>query len=137
MVVVVLAVVIVLIDLILKAASLEVVENSGVAFGVDFPNSWLLVLFHILFVIVLLFWSRRVEQKILKGFLMFVPLVSLSNLIDRLFLGYVRDYIFVFGFHVNLADLAINAALLCIICILLKNELWTYIKLKKEKLEKG
>ena len=57
---------------------------------------------------------------------------AIGNLVDRLFLGYVRDFISIklFSFVFNLADLFITAGVICFLVYLL-------ISLIKEKKEKS
>ena len=83
---------------------LVVVKNKGIAFGL-FPNfAWEVVIFLLLAVFLVDFLKKR------RGYLPLTLILAggLSNLFDRLYFGYIRDFIDLKIWPVfNLADVAI------------------------------
>jgi len=115
---------------------LTFLKNTGAAYGVLSNHTWLLIVMSILFIIGFVvydifyhsnsIWYIFASGLILSG--------AIGNLIDRIFLGYVRDFIRIelFSFVFNLADLFITAGVVCYaIFIILET-----IKEAKEKKDK-
>jgi signal peptidase II len=74
--------------------SLRVVHNTGVAFGLLQGKTVLVILSGILFILFFIFFVIRQKHTILKKiFLSMILGGALCNLYDRIFLGYVVDYI--------------------------------------------
>ena len=95
----------------LASRYMEVLCNSGVAFG--FGSNGGLVSAGALVVVFWLF--TRAGEKGIKWGLLLVFSGGLSNLIDRVFSGCIRDFISVLGFaSFNLADIAITAGVFLI-----------------------
>lgn len=102
---------------------LTMVWNSGVSFG--FLNAqhdlvrWLLAAFSIAVAVVLVFWVRRAERGL---FALAVGLViggAVGNVIDRIRLGAVADFIDVsrlyFPYVFNIADSAISIGIVLLL----------------------
>lgn len=94
---------------ILKFKPNLIVQNPGFLFGLErgFPG---LLIALIILVIIFLIYSRHFSNFINRNAGSFNLLVAggLSNLIDRVFRGFVIDYIHIRGLPVfNIADLAI------------------------------
>lgn len=81
--------------------------NRGISFGIGQGENELWLLLHIGVIGLALI----VHDRYLKA----VALFSLSNMIDRIVFGGVRDYINITGLSFNLADLAINIVLLSLL----------------------
>ncbi len=94
------------------------VQNTGVAFGFFRGQRFALVAIGLLVcAVVVYFYSRlNIKDALLVAALAVILGGSLGNLYDRVFLGYVIDYIDLRVFPVfNLADVAINIGVLLII----------------------
>jgi signal peptidase II len=96
----------------------HLVKNTGLAFSLNFsllPNLILVTLGLAYFAFY--YFRRRLHVSFL-GELMFVFIFAgaISNLIDRVYLGYVRDFIdFGWGFTFNLADVFVVIGILMVI----------------------
>lgn len=113
--------------------SLTYVENKGAAFGMLADARWIFITFTIIitaFLIYILF-KKRINNKL---FLISVVLIiggGIGNLIDRIFLGYVVDFLSISFFPpvCNFADYCITiGAVLLVIYILFMSDFT-----KKEK----
>lgn len=101
-------------------ASFTYVQNTGAAFSLFANATWALTLASIVLVaalFVVLYKTRKVHSVLLKMSLIFIIGGAIGNMIDRIFLGFVRDMIeFTFvNFAVfNVADsfVSIGAVLL-------------------------
>jgi signal peptidase II len=95
---------------------LNMVWNQGVSFGLFNSHGdvgrWLLAAFETGVAVALAFWARRAERPILAMALGLVMGGAIGNVIDRVRLGAVVDFIDVTALHFpwvfNLADSAIN-----------------------------
>lgn len=110
------------------------VENTGVAFSMFEDNRWLLIAVTAVMLIVVLavFLSGKVTGKLELLSLSLIMSGGIGNLIDRISLGYVVDFIDVriINFAIfNIADMCITigAVLLCVA---------VFLSEKKEKTEK-
>lgn len=113
---------------------LNYAENTGVAFSMFSDNRWILVgLTSVMLVAVLAFFlSGKVTDKLQQFSLALILAGGVGNLIDRISLGYVVDYIDVriINFAIfNIADICIcvGAFLMCVA---------VYFEDKKEKQQK-
>ncbi len=96
------------------------VENRGAAFGIMQNKQWFFVVATLLIIIALLFYliKYKPQSKLLKLSFVFIMSGGIGNLIDRISLGYVVDFIDVriINYPVfNVADcfVVIGAVLLC------------------------
>ncbi len=96
------------------------VENRGAAFGILQNKQWFFVIVTLLIIFAMLFYliKYKPESKLLKLSLVFIMSGGIGNLIDRIRLGYVVDFIDVriINYPVfNIADcfVVIGAVLLC------------------------
>lgn len=110
-------------------------ENTGVAFSMFSDNRWILVgLTSVMLIAVLAFFlSGKVTDKLQQFSLALILSGGVGNLIDRISLGYVIDYIDVriINFAIfNIADICIcvGAFLMCVA---------VYLEDKKEKQAKN
>lgn len=92
--------------------SIGVHYNEGIAFSLPFPKGLLVLLTLVILAIFLLYWFRQKPKTVIAslGTGLFVG-GALSNLVDRVRLGAVVDYLNVFTATINLADLAILAGI--------------------------
>lgn len=110
------------------------VKNTGAAYGIFGDSTVMLSVVSILFIIgFVLFdiFNHKNDWPYIFGIGLILS-GAIGNLVDRLFLGYVRDFISIklFSFVFNLADLFITAGVICFLVYLL-------ISLIKEKKEKS
>src|SRR3989344_5283856 len=73
------------------------VENTGAAFGILKGYNSLLILISIMIMIIIIYYLYKIKNKYAAYGLKFILAGTIANLIDRIFLGYVRDFID-FGF---------------------------------------
>ncbi len=95
---------------------LTYVENTGAAFGIGFDRNGFFIAFSLFLLAVLFFlrgWSRR--NRWLELGLLLVAGGALGNLYDRIFYGYVVDFL---DFRVwpvfNLADSCVTVGACCL-----------------------
>jgi len=82
----------------------DITQNLGIIFGIKLPHTSYFVFFFLL-LIAILFWLSGV-RKILP--LVFIFGGGISNLLDRIFFGYVRDFVNLKFLPIfNLADIFI------------------------------
>lgn len=106
---------------------LQYLENRGMAFGLLQDHRWIFIVMTILgctamFVFLVrykkhTFWSYTALTLVIAG--------GIGNLIDRIFLGYVIDYIYFtfFGYVFNFADCCVTVgAVLMIIAVFASGE---------------
>ncbi len=89
--------------------------NTNIAFGLPLPQFLIIILIIIILIILSYLWYLALWQQKWLRLLAFSLIImgALSNLLDRLFFGYVIDYINVFFWPIfNLADCAIVAGVL-------------------------
>lgn len=112
------AVFIVIIDQIIKHSLNNAVKNYGASFSILTNHPTTLVIISILALIIFIYFFFKSEEKLALSFLI---AGTLSNLIDRLFLGYVIDYIHLpYLFTFNLADLSNTIGVIILIIKLWK-----------------
>jgi len=90
-----------------------IIKNSGLPFGINMQEFFSLITVCILlFVFIALY--VRFYRRINFGFVLIISGAA-SNLVDRIFLGYVRDFIDVGIATVNLADIFIWIGIVIVI----------------------
>ena len=113
--------------------SLTYVENKGAAFGMLADARWIFITFTIIitaFLIYILF-KKRINNKLFLTSVVLIIGGGIGNLIDRIFLGYVVDFLSISFFPpvCNFADYCITiGAVLLVIYILFMSDFT-----KKEK----
>ncbi len=93
-------------------------ENSGMAFGIVFPQPWLLFLNVIMLVFIGFFGFRSLNLAKKEAWLIFSFVLGggLGNLLDRLFKGYVVDYLSIGWWPTfNLADAFLSLGIFLIV----------------------
>ena len=103
-----------------KLLDFTYVKNTGAAFSILENATWVLSIISVLFCVgaVWYFIRKKPESKILKTALALIFAGALGNAIDRIFLGYVIDFIEVtfISFPVfNVADVAITVGAVLLI----------------------
>lgn len=100
-----------------KFFALDFYQNYGVAFGLRMPA----FLFYILITFIIYFILKKFKNEIkTKNFyiilaLSFIIIGAISNLADRIFRGYVVDYLYLYPMsYFNLADVAILSGVLMV-----------------------
>ncbi|MDO5098843.1 MAG: signal peptidase II [Corynebacterium sp.] len=103
--------------------------NPGAAFSIGSGSTWLFTCFQIAFLLGVIIYSRKVEDRWSALGLALIGGGALGNLIDRLFrepaffLGHVVDFISVGNFAVfNVADSAITVGVVLFIAAMLFEE---------------
>ena len=107
----------------LPILSLSMVWNRGVSFGLfqaDDAGRWILAAFSLAVAAALALWARRVDRPVLATALGLVIGGAIGNLIDRVRLGAVADFIDVSGLGFfpwvfNVADSAISVGVILLI----------------------
>lgn len=84
-------------------------ENTGAAYGMFSDSTLMLTIFSIIFVVAFAIYDYFNHEKnwlYISGVSLIIS-GAIGNLIDRIFLGYVRDFISIrlFSFVFNIADL--------------------------------
>lgn len=98
------------IEVIPNILSINYVENSGIAFGLMNRYNSIIILFNIILIILLFVYLTNINTTNGKIYIYLSVLLagSIGNLIDRIFYGYVVDYISILDFPIfNLADIFI------------------------------
>lgn len=106
------------VSLIKGILNLTSVRNTGVAFGLFPGKRLLLILISIAVCAIVIYFYSKTKKKDLLLKVAFAIILggSLSNLFDRIFYGYVIDYVDFKVFPVfNLSDVAINLGVFLII----------------------
>ncbi len=100
--------------------SARIVKNYGLGFSLDFgllPNL-MIISAALLFFIHYYFTHRKNLSRLGKIIFTLIVAGGLSNIIDRLYLGYVRDFLdFGLGFTFNFADAMIMLGLLLLFLV--------------------
>ncbi len=106
---------------IFKYLSLSFISNTGASFGILKGNN-LLFIFITLIVIGLMIYYFNKEKKYLMAFT-FLLAGAFGNLIDRIFRGFVVDFIdFKFWYVFNLADTFVTIGILLLVYYLFKEK---------------
>lgn len=109
------------------------VKNTGAAYGLFGDSTVMLSIVSIVFVVAFVvfdIFNHKNNWLYILG-IGFIISGAIGNLVDRLFLGYVRDFISIklFSFVFNLADLFITVGVICFLIYMLV----LAIKERKEK----
>ncbi len=103
-------------------------ENTGVAFSMLANGRWLVIVLNALLILAVLAYlvAKKPRGRILRLSLLMVAAGGIGNLIDRIALGYVIDFIeftFVRFAVFNVADICVSmGAALSALCFLRKGE---------------
>lgn len=102
-------------------------ENTGVAFGIGSTNIFMIIILNIIILGIIIKFVKEQQEQI--DFKILIPLILIlaggfSNLADRIFRGYVIDFIDVnlFDFpNFNIADITITLGIVFIIIYIIKS----------------
>ncbi|MBI2663691.1 signal peptidase II [Candidatus Woesearchaeota archaeon] len=103
---------------------LNYVENTGAAFGILKGYNLLLILISIVVLVIISYYLFVIKNNYAVYGLGFILSGTIGNLIDRIFFGYVRDFID-FGFWpaFNIADSFITIGGIILLYLLIKDEI--------------
>ncbi len=86
--------------------------NKNIALSLPIPNSIALILASVISIVILIIVINLIKQKRSNFLILFLALIfigSISNIFDRLYYGFVIDYLIVANLTVlNIADLMIS-----------------------------
>ena len=103
--------------------SLKYVENKGAAFGMLSDARWIFIVFTIVIIIALIFIMIRknINSKLFNIAAILIIGGGIGNLIDRIFYGYVVDYLSISFFPpvCNFADYCITIGAVLMVIYLL------------------
>ena len=110
--------------------SFSYIENHGAAFGIMQGRQWLLIVISaVMIAAAVVFYIRRIrdiQYRYLRVLIVFLVAGALGNMIDRIMLGYVRDFIYFKLIHFpvfNVADIYVTvSAVLILIWIILHDD---------------
>jgi signal peptidase II len=104
---------------------LRYLENRGAAFSILTGHQWFFIVLSILFLAAAFWIYRKVPRtkrmKPLRICIVFLSAGAFGNLIDRVFLGYVRDFFYfsLIDFPIfNVADICVSVTM-CVLIILI------------------
>lgn len=100
------------------------IKNTGAAFGILKDYRFLLIFISIIVMIIAFYYIINIKNKYALYGLSFILGGTIGNLIDRIFLGYVRDFID-FGFWpaFNIADSFITIGGVILVYLLITNKI--------------
>lgn len=107
---------------------LSFIKNTGGAFGLGNNHIWIFILLNIVIITVILIFTQRKKELSKLEFIGYILLLSggTGNLIDRIFRGYVVDYIDINDFInypvFNLEDMLIVVGIVIIMIYIIKLE---------------
>lgn len=103
--------------------SLTYVENRGAAFGMMANMRWIFIVFTVIVigVFVYILFKKKIKSKLFMASAALLIGGGIGNLIDRIFTGYVVDYLSLSFFSpvCNLADYCITAGTVILIVYLI------------------
>lgn len=108
--------------------SLDYVKNTGAAFGFFSGNIFFLVLITLALVIYLIYeLKQNIDKKFNLAFIILIISGAIGNLIDRVFRGFVVDFISFILFNsqmpvFNIADIFVTCGVAGLIFVMFKEE---------------
>jgi signal peptidase II len=118
-------------------------ENRGAAFGMLQGQRWFFLIVTIPAIVILayLIWKERPNRMVSLSLALILG-GAVGNLIDRVFLNYVRDFIYIelINFPIfNVADMGVTIGAAMLICMMLfkKEPVFEFKFLEKKVKEKG
>ncbi|MGN1129990.1 MAG: signal peptidase II [Ruminococcus sp.] len=117
--------------------NLTYVENRGAAFGMLADARWIFITFTVLITVFLIYilFKKKINSKLFLASVTLIIGGGIGNLIDRIFLGYVVDYLSISFFPpvCNFADYCITiGAVLLVIYIVFVSDFCKKEKSKNE-----
>lgn len=103
--------------------SLTYVENKGAAFGIMSNMRWVFIVFTLIIIAILIYIiiKNKIQSKLFNISAILLIGGGIGNLIDRIFFGYVIDYLSVSFFPpvCNFADYCITAGTVILVIYLI------------------
>lgn len=102
-------------------------KNYGIAFGVGNGGIIKIIFFNVILIGIIIYFIEKKKSNMDKRILFLLNMIlagGISNLLDRIFRGYVIDFISVklYKFPVfNIADIIITVSIIILIIIILSN----------------
>jgi signal peptidase II len=94
-------------------------KNTGIALGINVGNIWAIIISNIILICVVIYATKKelkITHTLTQLFLALILGGGLGNLIDRIFRGYVVDYISIWIYpSFNIADIYISVGIIGII----------------------
>ncbi|HOV68869.1 MAG TPA: signal peptidase II [Clostridia bacterium] len=128
------------IEIINGVFSFVYVENKGAAFGILQNQRWLFLLITIPAIVVIVYLLYKCKPKLIVKVALAMILSGAigNNIIDRIFLGYVRDFLYfkLIDFPIfNIADAAISVGATILITVIIFGKGKQLFKTTKPKIE--
>lgn len=102
--------------------SLSLAHNTGAGFSIMKGNNFLLIFLNLIIILLLIFYYYRYDKRNHLAFLLIIA-GAMSNMIDRVYHGFVIDYVKIGTFPVfNIADVLITVGAVLLIFDLMKNK---------------
>ncbi len=107
-----------LIDQASKLSATDIFKNYDFAFSIKLPQT-LIYSIYLILLAALGYWFINKAQKNWQNKIAFVLILSgaLSNIVERIYLGYVRDFIYIYNGVFNIADFFIISGIVILIII--------------------
>lgn len=101
---------------------IQYAENTGAAFGIMKGFGWLFIALSLIVLIAVSYFYFKEKSKLMRAAFVLIIAGTFGNLIDRIFYGYVRDFIAVWIWpNFNIADsLNVIGALILIYAVVKK-----------------
>ena len=102
---------------------IEIAENQGIAFGINSGNNKNIIITIIVLIIIINFIRNQIERIDTKTNISVSMILAggISNLIDRIFRGYIVDFISLNNFAIfNIADMFIVIGWILLIIFIIK-----------------
>ncbi len=94
-------------------------NNTGIAFGINIGNIWTIVVSNIFLIGIVIYAAKKelqITHTLTQIFLALILGGGIGNLIDRIFKGYVVDFISIWRYpSFNVADICISVGIFGII----------------------
>lgn len=99
-------------------------RNTGIAFGFDVGNIWAIIISNIVLMGIVVYAAKKelqIKNTITQIFLSMILGGGIGNLIDRIFRGYVVDYVSIWWYpSFNIADISISLGIAGIVIFFYK-----------------
>lgn len=115
------------IEVIPNILNITYTENTGVAFGIGANNFFMIIIINVMILGVIIKYIKDKQEQInLKVLIPLILILSggIGNLIDRIFRGYVIDFIDIniFNFpNFNIADISITLGIIILIIYIINS----------------
>ncbi|MCI7222233.1 MAG: signal peptidase II [Firmicutes bacterium] len=104
-------------------------KNTGMGFSLLSGHTILLAIVSMIVILVIFYYYVKCDKKDVLSLVTYSLLIAgaIGNLIDRLYLGYVRDFLdfYIFGYDFpifNIADCAVTIGAILLVLVFIKEE---------------